>query len=112
MDAEGRIWFGEYRGNRIGMFDTKTEKFQEWEAPTPWSAPYDATMDKTGHVWTGSMTTDRVIRLDPKTGKMDEYLLPKSTNIRRVFVDDRGARPALWVGSNHGASIVKLEPMD
>jgi len=112
MDSEGRIWFGEYRGNRIGMFDTKTEKFQEWEAPTPWSAPYDATMDKTGHVWTGSMTTDRVIRLDPKSGKMDEYLLPRSTNIRRVFVDDRGAKPALWVGNNHGASIVKLEPLD
>ncbi len=112
MDAEGRIWFGEYRGNRIGMFDTKTEKFQEWQAPTAWSAPYDGTMDKTGHVWTGSMTTDRVIRLDPKTGKMDEYLLPRSTNIRRVFVDDRGATPALWVGNNHGASIVKVEPLD
>jgi hypothetical protein len=43
---------------------------------------------------------------------MDEYLLPRSTNIRRVFVDDRGAIPALWVGNNHGASIVKLEPLD
>ena len=31
MDAQDRLWFGEYRGNRIGMFDTKTEKFQEWE---------------------------------------------------------------------------------
>ena len=30
MDAQDRLWFGEYRGNRIGMFDTKTEKFQEW----------------------------------------------------------------------------------
>ena len=112
MDGEGRIWFGEYKGNRIGMFDSKSEKFQEWEAHTPWSAPYDAYMDKTGHVWTGSMTTDRVIRLDPKTGKMDEYLLPRSTNIRRVFVDERGAKPVLWIGSTHGASIVKVEPLD
>jgi virginiamycin B lyase len=112
MDAQGRIWFGEYKGNRIGMFDTATDKFKEWEAPTPWSAPYDATLDKTGHVWTGSMTTDRVIRLDPKTGKMDEYLLPRSTNIRRVFVDERGPKPVLWIGNNHGASIVKVEPLD
>ena len=112
MDGEGRLWFGEYRGNRIGMFDTKTEKMQEFLAPTPWSAPYDAYLDKTGHVWTGSMTTDRVIRLDPKTGKMDEYLLPRSTNIRRVFVDERGPKPALWIGNNHGASIVKVEPLD
>jgi len=37
---------------------------------------------------------------------------PRATNIRRVFVDDRGPRPVLWVGSNHGASIVKVEPLD
>jgi streptogramin lyase len=112
MDAQGRIWFGEYKGNRIGMFDTETQKFQEWVAPTAWSAPYDATLDKTGHVWTGSMTTDRILRLDPKSGKMDEYLLPRSTNIRRVFVDNRAAKPVLWIGNNHGASIVKVEPLD
>ena len=29
-----------------------------------------------------------------------------------VFVDDAGARPVLWVGSNHGASIIKVEPLD
>ena len=41
MDAQDRLWFGEFRGDRIGMFDTKTETFKEWLAPTPWSAPYD-----------------------------------------------------------------------
>ena len=30
MDGRDRLWFGEYRGNKIGMFDTKAEKFQEW----------------------------------------------------------------------------------
>jgi virginiamycin B lyase len=112
MDSRDRVWFGEYRGNRIGMFDTKTERFEEWLAPTPWSAPYDAAIDKDGHVWTGSMSSDRVLRLDPQTGQFTEYLLPRSTNIRRVFVDNAGTRPVFWVGSNHGASIVKLEPLD
>ena len=68
MDAQDRLWFGEYRGNKIGMFDTKTEKFQEWPMPTPWSAPYDVAVDKNGEAWTGSMINDRVARLDPKTG--------------------------------------------
>jgi len=27
-------------------------------------------------------------------------------------VDNTTARPTFWVGSNHGASIIKLEPLD
>jgi streptogramin lyase len=63
-------------------------------------------------VWTGSMLNDLVARLDTKTGEVTEYLLPRSTNIRRVFVEETGPRPVLWVGSNHGASIVRVEPLD
>ena len=94
------------------MFDPKTEVIKEWKLPTPWSAPYDVVFTKQGEVWTGSMLNDQVARLDTKTGEFVEYLLPRTTNIRRVFVDDKGPRPAFWVGSNHGASIVKLEPLD
>ncbi|MBV9627108.1 MAG: carboxypeptidase regulatory-like domain-containing protein [Xanthobacteraceae bacterium] len=112
MDAQDRLWFGEFRGNRIGMFDTKTGGFTEWLAPTPWTAPYDVTLDKNGEAWSGSMSTDRVLRLDTKTGRFVEYLLPRETNIRRVFVDDRTSPVTFWVGSNHGASIVKVEPLD
>jgi streptogramin lyase len=112
MDAEDRLWIGEYRGNRIAMFDTKTERFTEWEAPTPFSAPYDVTLDKQGYAWTGSMSSDRVLRLDPKSGQFTEYLMPRFTNIRRVFVDNSGPKPVLWIGNNHGASILKVEPLD
>jgi streptogramin lyase len=112
MDAQDRLWFGEYRGNRIGMFDTKSEAFKEWAIPTAWSAPYDVTIDKNGEAWTGSMSTDRVARLKPDTGEFIEYLLPRETNIRRVFVDNSTTPVTFWVGSNHGGSIIKLEPLD
>jgi virginiamycin B lyase len=112
MDGEDRLWIGEYRGNRVAMFDTKSERFKEWEAPTPFSAPYDVALDKNGFAWTGSMSSDRVLRLDPKSGRFTEYLMPRFTNIRRVFVDNSGAKPVLWIGNNHGASIVKVEPLD
>src|SRR5207253_391627 len=112
MDAQDRLWFGEYRGNKIGMFDTRAERFAEWTAPRPWSQPYDVTLDKNGEAWTGSMLDDGVLRLDPKTGVFTEYLLPRSTNIRRVFVDSSTTPVTFWVGSNHGASVIKLEPLD
>jgi len=43
---------------------------------------------------------------------MVDYLLPSSTNIGRVFVDNSTTPVSFWVGSNDGASIVKVEPQD
>jgi virginiamycin B lyase len=112
MDSRGDFWFAEYRGNRIGMFDTETERFKEWVPPTPWAQPYDVVADKNGEAWAGSLFTDRVTRLDPKNGQMTDYLLPRSTNIRRVFVDNSTTPVTFWVGNDHGASIIRLEPLD
>lgn len=110
VDEQDRLWFAEYGADRIGMFDPKTKKITEWKVPTQWASPYDVVPTKNGDVWTGSMLTDQVTRLNPKTGEMVDYLLPRKTNIRRVFFDDTGN--ALWVGSNHGASIMKVEALD
>jgi virginiamycin B lyase len=84
----------------------------EWKLPTVWSDPYDAIQDKHGEVWTGNMSTDLITRLDSKTGKAVEYMLPRETNVRRVFVDNTTNPVTFWTGSNHGASIIKLEPGD
>jgi streptogramin lyase len=112
MDAQDRLWFALYRDDRMGVLDTKSGEFKIWQLPTRWASPYDVALDKNGEAWTGSMITDQVARLDPKTGAFVEYLLPRKTNIRRVHVDNSTTPPTFWVGSNHGASIVKLEPLD
>jgi virginiamycin B lyase len=113
VDEQNRLWFAEYGGNAIGLFDSKTAAIKEYPLPTKYSFPYDVAPNKDAtEVWTGSMLNDLVARLDTKSGQVTEYLLPRPTNIRRVFVQDIGPRTALWVGSNHGASIVKIEPLD
>ena len=78
MDAQDRLWFGENNGDRIGMFDTRTERFQEWPVPTPGAWPYDVTADKNGEVW----TRRRVQRSHPAPRSEErrqfiEYLLPR-----------------------------------
>jgi streptogramin lyase len=112
MDAQDRYWFAEFRGNKIGVFDTRNETFREWALPTPWTGPYDVVLDKNGEAWTGGMFSDRVVRLNTKTGQFTEYLLPRDTNIRRVFVDNSTTPVTFWVGNNHGRSIVKVEPLE
>jgi hypothetical protein len=45
-------------------------------------------------------------------GDMVEYPLPANTNIRNLYVDSSTTPVSIWFGNNHGAAIVKLEPLD
>jgi streptogramin lyase len=114
IDSEDRAWFGEYYANRVGMFDTKTERFQEWMVPnTPWVGPYPAKKDKNGDVWTAGMSTDLILRLDPRRGQFTEYLLPTlNSNIRHIDIDNSSSSIAAWVAEVHQAKIAKVEPLD
>jgi virginiamycin B lyase len=120
LDAQGRLFFGEESENRVGMFDPKTEKFLEWRMVMAWTLPRDAMPDKTGQVWAAGVTADRVIRMVPDskiqfttaTGRRVEYILPRRTQIQRVFVDNSTNPVTFWAGSNLGASIVRLQPLE
>ncbi len=113
VDEQNRLWFAEYGGNAIALFDPKTAAIKEYPLPTKYGAAYDVAPNKdASEVWTGSMLNDLVARLDTKSGQITEYLMPHPTNIRRVFVQDNGTKSVLWVGNNHGAAIVKVEPLD
>jgi streptogramin lyase len=108
FDKDGKLWFAEFNGNAIGMFDGIAIK--EWQLPTKWTLPYEAMRAENGDVWTASMLTDRVTRLNPQTGEFVDYLLPNPTNMRHVSYDK--TRNAIWTGSNHGHQIVEIEPLD
>ena len=60
----------------------------------------------------GGINNDRVARVNASTADMVEYLLPRSTNIRRVSVDNSSSAPAFWVGNNLGASLMRVEPLE
>jgi streptogramin lyase len=111
VDDQDRILMTLYRGNKIAVFDPKTEKFTEYPLSV-YTSPYRAQIDKNGEIWTGGMHTDRAVRLDPKTGKTTEYLLPKPTNMRTVFIDSSTKPVTFWTGSNHGSALVKVEPLE
>jgi virginiamycin B lyase len=111
MEANGDIVVTEYRGNKVAVFDPKTEKFTEYALP-PYTYPYRANFDKTGDIWASTMSTDRVVRMNPKTGQTDQYLMPSDTNMRTVYVDNTTDPVGFWVGSNHDHAIVHVEPLN
>lgn len=114
MDSQDRVWCGDFNGNGLIMFNTKTRQYEgDWTAPLPHSRPYDAHYDEKGYDWAGGMDSDLIIRLDVATGKMNQYLLPYRTNIRNVHMQPgaKDALSSLWVGNQHGATITHVEPL-
>jgi virginiamycin B lyase len=111
VEPNGDIVVTEYRGNKVAVFDPKTEKFTEYALP-PYTYPYRANFDRNGDIWASTMSTDRVVRMNPKTGQTDQYLMPSDTNMRTVYVDNSTTPVGFWVGSNHDHALVHVEPLD
>jgi virginiamycin B lyase len=111
VQSNGDIVVTEYRGNKVAVFDPKTDRFTEHALP-PYTYPYRANFDRNGDIWASTMSTDRVVRMDPKTGETDQYLMPSDTNMRTVYVDNSTTPVSFWVGSNHDHALVHVEPLD
>jgi streptogramin lyase len=113
VDAQDRVWFGEYYANKLGMFDPKAEQFKEWAAPTPWLGPYPVKADKNGDAWTSGMGADQVLRLDNETQQFTEYMLSTvNANIRHMDIDNSTALVTVWVAEEHPGQLAKIESLD
>ena len=113
MDAQDRLWFAEYTGDRLGMFDTKTEKFQEWDLPEKYTTPYSASIqDAKGRVYLSSNMSERVYRVDTKTGEVVGYQMPGNFDSKKITIDKSTSKPVVWMANTRAARIVRVEPLD
>lgn len=111
IDAQDRVWCGVFHGDAVAMFDPKAQKITEWKVPTAWTRPYDAQFDDKTYVWSAGMDNDLAVRLNPQTGEFTEYLLPHETNVRHVEVQKSGALSSMWLGDQHGNTLIRVEPL-
>jgi virginiamycin B lyase len=115
-DAEGRLWWGGFDGNFVGMVDPKLQKGKEvklYPVPFPWFFPYDAHYDEHGYTWTGGIYADRVARLQLDSGEWVFYLLPFTANIRDINLQpaQNGGLSGLWIGHTQSGMITLVEPL-
>lgn len=67
---------------------------------------YGVALDRNGDLWIGGMNADRILRMSTETGKLTEYPLPRSTNIRRVFVDNATTPPTFGNHQSRAAGLI------
>jgi virginiamycin B lyase len=111
IDSQDRVWCGAFNRNSMAMFDPETKKVTEWKVPTEWTRPYDAQFDDKTYFWGAGMDNDIAVRMNTKTGEFTEYLLPHETNVRHVEVQKSGPLSSMWLGDQHGGTIVRVEPL-
>jgi virginiamycin B lyase len=111
IDSQDRVWCGVFNGNAMAMFDPKIQKISEWPVPTPWTRPYDAQFDDRGYLWGAGMDNDVAVRMNTQTGEFIEYLLPHETNVRHVEVQKSGTFSSMWLGDQHGNTLIRVEPL-
>jgi virginiamycin B lyase len=111
IDSKDRLWFAQFMGSSLAMFDPETKGFKTWKIPTPYYNPYDAQFDDKKFAWLSGMNTDSVLRFDVESGEWVEYLMPLTTNMRHIDVQKEGDVSSVWVQDEHNGKIVHVQPL-
>ncbi|MEM2680697.1 MAG: hypothetical protein QW693_05340, partial [Candidatus Bathyarchaeia archaeon] len=105
--VNGKVWFTEYQGDRIGCFDTTTKQLKEWPL-IPGSRPWGISVDSYGNIWFSESGRNRVAKLNPYTNEITEYLIPTSgSGVRGIVVDQYNN---IWFAEHDANKIGRLTP--
>src|SRR3984893_1229415 len=96
---------------RMNMSTGQTELYKTYDTMKG-VAPYSIFSDKENNIWFLDFGVENIGKIDPKTGHCIQYPRPPYPNVRRVFFDNTTPQPTFWIGNNHGAALVKVEPQD
>ncbi|HUK27366.1 MAG TPA: hypothetical protein VLV31_02995 [Candidatus Acidoferrales bacterium] len=112
-DQEGRIWFTELLGNKIGVYDPSINSLREYPVPTNTSGPADLTFDTKGNIWFTEAYASQVGEFNPTNQSFVEYPLGGNSTSDMVSspvgiaIDQQGI---VWVADHGGNWILKFNP--
>jgi streptogramin lyase len=112
-DNQGRIWFTELLGSRIGVYDPNLNSLKEYPVPTNESGPADLTFDPQGNLWFTEAYASQVGEFNPLTQTFVEYPIGGNATYQSISspvgiaLDSQGI---VWVADHGGNWIVRFDP--
>lgn len=95
---DGNIYITVMQADRIARFDTKTQRFNEWNLPAG-AHPHGLLVDKSGKVFYTGNGNGTIGELDPATGKVIEHRAPSGGSPHTIVIDGAGT---IWFTSQSG----------
>lgn len=113
-DKAGRIWFTELLGNKIGVYDSLSNRLQEYDVPSYFAGPADLNFDSHGNLWFTEAYNESVAEFQPLTASFVEYHLSTSDPSR--FISSPvgiavGQDGVVWFADHGGNWIAEFDPV-
>jgi virginiamycin B lyase len=105
--ADGRVWFTEGAGDRIGRVNPDGSDLAEFALPNPASAPRIIAVGGDGNLWFSEHTGNRMGRITPD-GKVVEFEIPTPASQPRAIA--LGADGNIWFGMFAAGKIGRITP--
>lgn len=109
VGPDGIVWMTELIGGRLVRFDPRTETFDMYDLPTPFSGPRRLDVGPDGVVWIPEFANNRLARFDPSTETFTEYAFPTRDVLPYVARVDRRSG-AVWVATAGADLIARFDP--
>lgn len=113
-DGQGRVWFTELLGNKIGVYDPSSRRLEEYDVPSSFAGPADLTFDSHGNLWFTEAYNQSLARFQTSTKSFVEYHLA-TTDPSRFVASPVGIAVAsngeVWFADHGGSWIVDFNPV-
>ncbi|MET0281191.1 MAG: Virginiamycin B lyase [Steroidobacteraceae bacterium] len=104
---DGRIWFTQSSGNRIGRFNADGSGLVEFPLPHADSGPRIIALGSDGNMWFSEHSGNRIGRITP-AGAITEFEIPTPASQPRAIA--LGADGNIWFGEFAGGKIGRITP--
>ncbi len=106
---DGRVWMSELQGNRMVVFDPRTNASKTYEMPTTWSGPRRFDIDAEGVLWIPLYSANQLVRLDARSDRLTVFDIPLADAVPYVVRVDHSWRQ-IWIGTSAGDALLRFDP--
>ena len=102
-DVNNKVYISQHEGQRVSVFDTILETFQDYPPLNPEGLPFGMAFDKYGNIWVAEHTINKIGVIDPQTGTTKEVTIPNpSPFVQWITTDSDGN---IWIAEQRGHSL-------
>ena len=107
ISPDGRYWVGG-QGNRLGLWDTKSEEYWEYQTRSPYINFSRGGFDRQGVAWFGGRGSGILVSLDTNNRRMREYFPPiPYPTVYEAQADKNGE---IWVAPIQAGRFLRFNP--